>query len=93
MKRTATILAVTLAAALGAAAQRYLRQHRVRLERVTARLDELSPVKILDRGYALVFDAAGNLVKDAAQVKAGDEISARVARGVISATVKRTQKR
>ncbi len=79
--------------ALGAAAQRYFLQHRVRLERVTARLDELSPLKILDRGYALVFDAAGNLVKDAAQVKAGDDISARLARGVISATVKRSQKR
>ena len=79
--------------ALGAAAQRYFLQHRIRLERVTARLDELSPVKILDRGYALIFDASGSLVKDAAQVKAGDEISARVARGVISATVKRSQKR
>ena len=79
--------------ALGAAAQRYFLQHRIRLERVTARLDELSPVKILDRGYALVFDAAGNLVKDAAQVRAGDDITARVARGMISATVKRSQKR
>jgi exodeoxyribonuclease VII large subunit len=44
---------------------------------------------ILERGYALVFDGAGQLVKDAGMVKAGDEISARVARGEISAVVKK----
>ena len=43
---------------------------------------------ILERGYALVFDANGKLVKDAAQVKVGEEIRARVARGEIAATVK-----
>jgi ribosomal 50S subunit-recycling heat shock protein len=37
-----------------------------------------------------VFDGSGQLVKDAAQVKAGDEIRARVARGEIAATVKPT---
>ena len=34
----------------------------------------MSPLAILERGYALVFDASGKLLKDAAQVKAGDEI-------------------
>jgi exodeoxyribonuclease VII large subunit len=75
-------------AAMGAAAQKHLLHCRLRLEQTTARLDELSPVKILDRGYALVFDAAGNLIKDAGQVKAGDDIRARVARGEIAAKVK-----
>ena len=74
---------------MGAAAQKHLLRYRVRLEQTTARLDELSPVKILDRGYALVFDAAGNLVKDAAQVKSGDDIRARLARGEIKARVKK----
>ena len=46
-------------------------------------LETLSPLAILERGYALVFDGAGQLVKDAGQVKVGDEISARVARGEI----------
>ncbi len=75
-------------AEIGAAAQKHLLRYRGRLEQTTARLDELSPVKILDRGYALVFDAAGNLIKDAAQVKPGDDIRARVARGEIAAKVK-----
>jgi exodeoxyribonuclease VII large subunit len=44
-------------------------------------------VAILDRGYALVFDANGKLLKDPAAVKVGDEISARVAHGEIQASV------
>ncbi len=75
-------------AEMGAAAQKHLLRYRVRLEQTSARLDELSPVKILGRGYALVFDAGGKLVKDAAQVKSGDDIRARLARGEIRAKVK-----
>jgi exodeoxyribonuclease VII large subunit len=51
-------------------------------------LETLSPLAILQRGYALVFDESGKLVKDAGKVKAGEEISARLARGEIRATVK-----
>jgi exodeoxyribonuclease VII large subunit len=54
-------------------------------------LQALSPLAILERGYALVFDASGKLLKDAANVKAGDEISARLAKGTVSATVKKSQ--
>jgi exodeoxyribonuclease VII large subunit len=79
------------AASLGAAGQRILLQRRGRLEQVAARLGELSPLKILDRGYALVLDPSGRLVKDAAQVHAGDEITARLARGSLTATVKKTR--
>ena len=73
---------------LGAAAQKHLLRYRGRLDQTAARLEELSPVRILGRGYALVFDAAGNLLKDAAQVKPGDDIRARLARGEIAAKVK-----
>jgi exodeoxyribonuclease VII large subunit len=69
--------------------RRLLLERRGGLERMSARLEELSPLKVLDRGYALVFDAAGNVVKDAEQVAAGDEIRARLARGEISAVVKK----
>jgi exodeoxyribonuclease VII large subunit len=65
--------------------------HRARLNELFAKLDALSPVKILERGYALVFDAKGNLIKDAGQVAAGDEISARVAHGTFTAEVKKTE--
>src|SRR5437868_2940708 len=74
--------------ALAAAVHSGVLRRETRWQRADARLRELSPAKILERGYSLVFDAAGKLVKDAAQVKAGDEISARLARGEIRATVK-----
>jgi exodeoxyribonuclease VII large subunit len=64
-------------------------QNKVRVERMGRALEMLSPLAILERGYALVFDGAGHLVKDVAQVKVGEEISARVARGEIRATVKK----
>src|SRR5271163_4697946 len=76
-------------AALAAAMRNQLLQNRVRLERMGRALEALSPLAILERGYALVFDGAGQLVKDAGMVKAGDEISARVARGEIAAVVKK----
>ncbi len=74
-------------AALGAAMRNSLLQRRVRVERMTTALEALSPLAILERGYALVFDGAGKLVKDASAVGAGEEIRARVARGEIAATV------
>jgi exodeoxyribonuclease VII large subunit len=76
--------------AMGAATRNLLLQRRARLERLASQIEALSPVAILDRGYALVFDGSGKLVKDAAQVKVGEDIRARVARGEIGATVKKT---
>jgi len=74
-------------ATLAAGMRNLLLQNRVRGERMGRALEMLSPLAILERGYALVFDSEGTLVKDAAQVHAGDQISARVARGEIRAEV------
>jgi exodeoxyribonuclease VII large subunit len=76
-------------AALAAAMRNQLLQNKVRIERMGRALETLSPLAILERGYALVFDGAGALVKDAGQVSAGEEIRARVARGEIAAVVKK----
>ena len=76
-------------AALAAAMRNQLLQNKVRVERMGRALETLSPLAILERGYALVFDSSGNLIKDAEQVKVGEEISARIARGEIRATVKK----
>ncbi len=77
-------------AAMASAMRNLLLQYKVRAERMGRALEMLSPLAILERGYALVFDGAGQLVKNAAQVKVGEEISARVARGQIRATVEKT---
>ncbi|MBZ5665780.1 MAG: exodeoxyribonuclease VII large subunit [Acidobacteriia bacterium] len=67
-----------------------LLESRGTLDRQTASLEALSPVAILNRGYALVFDAKGQLVKDAARLEPGDELSARLARGQVRARVTAT---
>jgi exodeoxyribonuclease VII large subunit len=78
-------------AAMASAMRNQLLQNKVRIERLARALETLSPLAILERGYALVFDEAGQLVKDAGRVKVGEEIRARVARGEIRATVSKKQ--
>lgn len=67
-----------------------LASDRARWEQMAAKLDALSPLKILDRGYALVFDAKGVLVKDARLLKPGQEVTGRVANGSFVAEIKKT---
>ena len=74
--------------ALLAAMRNFILERKIRRERMDTALQALSPLAILERGYALVFDASGKLLKDAAKVKSGDEISARLAKGTVTATVK-----
>ena len=54
---------------------------------LAAGLEQLSPLRVLDRGYAIVQSAAGHVVSDAAQVNPGDSISVRLAQGQLGATV------
>ena len=79
-----------LAAALQRAEQlitaRLQAGHR-RLTPRTAGLAQLSPLRVLDRGYAIVESTEGHVVIDAAQVAAGDEIGVRLAKGRLRATV------
>ena len=69
------------------APQVLLRSKAARYETALARLQSLSPVAVLNRGYALVFDDAGRLIRSVEQVAAGDAVTARLADGVLDATV------
>src|SRR5580692_10413685 len=80
--RTTSLVAVT---------RNVLLQHKVRSERLRTALESLSPLAILDRGYALVFDSEGNLLKDVDPLNVGDEISARLAHGQLHASVTKKQ--
>jgi exodeoxyribonuclease VII large subunit len=73
--------------ALAAVTRNVLLQHRVRSERLQTALESLSPLAILERGYALVFDSEGKLLNDARKVKVGEEISARLAHGELRAAI------
>jgi len=78
-------------AALVAVMRNVLLQHRVRSERLQTALESLSPLAILERGYALVFDSQGKLLKDVRGVNIGDGISARLAHGEFQAAVTKKQ--
>lgn len=58
-----------------------LGRERERFGRLAAALDALSPLKVLGRGYALVRDEQGALVKELDQVHRGDKLTVRVADG------------
>jgi exodeoxyribonuclease VII large subunit len=55
-------------------------------------LDAVSPLATLRRGYAIVTNADGTVVADAATVRAGDVIDARLTRGSIRARIESTRR-
>jgi len=58
-----------------------------RLNALDALLHSLSPLAVLERGYALVLDAGGGLVRSAEQIAAGDKVITRLADGVFISRV------
>ncbi|WP_260706468.1 exodeoxyribonuclease VII large subunit [Edaphobacter flagellatus] len=64
---------------------------RARLQSITTRLEALSPLNVLARGYALVYNADGTLLRSAAETTAGQTIQARLAKGSLAAQVLTTK--
>jgi exodeoxyribonuclease VII large subunit len=64
---------------------------RERLALAAASLDALSPLGVLQRGYAIAQDASGKLVSDAATVKPGDEVTVRLAKGKLGTRIERIE--
>jgi exodeoxyribonuclease VII large subunit len=60
---------------------------RKELMAITAHLRSLSPQSTLDRGYSVVRDAKGEVIRDPKQLKSGDLLAIKVAKGETSATV------
>jgi exodeoxyribonuclease VII large subunit len=60
---------------------------RRKLETAMMRLEERSPFRILERGYAIAYDASGKVLRSPDQVALGDDISVRIAQGEIAATI------
>ena len=57
---------------------------------LAARLQAISPQAVLDRGYALLYNADGGLLRDASSTRSGDVLRARLASGEIDARVTAT---
>jgi exodeoxyribonuclease VII large subunit len=77
----------TATAAGNAAIEWNLQQARERLGLAAASLDALSPLAVLQRGYAIVQDSSGALLRDSSSVTVGDEVSVRLTRGRLTARV------
>jgi exodeoxyribonuclease VII large subunit len=79
--------------ALGVRAERLLRAKRDRFDRLRLQLEERSPLRVLERGYAIATDAAGNLLRDASQVALGDTIAVQLHKGRLTTEVKQKGER
>jgi exodeoxyribonuclease VII large subunit len=62
---------------------------RERLALAAASLDALSPLGVLQRGYAIAQDASGKPLRDAASVAQGDAVSVRLAKGKLYTQITR----
>ena len=67
--------------------ERTLHRSAARLSALDARLHSLSPLAVLDRGYALVLDAKGALVRSTTQVARGDKVTTRLSDGAFISRV------
>ena len=52
-----------------------------------AALEAMSPLKVLERGYAIAQDATGKMVRDASAISAGDELRVRLWKGALDCRV------
>jgi exodeoxyribonuclease VII large subunit len=74
------------AAAAAQATRMRLERRRSAFHQLAAKLGQLSPLRILERGYAIVSNQGG-ILKDAAAAPPGSRIRARLAKGELDAVV------
>ena len=73
--------------AAGQAVRARTTQARRRLDPLAAQLSQLSPLKVLERGYAIVQDERGRVIKAAAETAVESSLRVRLARGELGVRV------
>ena len=66
----------------------YLEHKKATLTELSARLDLLSPLKTLDRGYAIVLDNDGKAVVDGSRFQPGDQLDVKFSIGTARVEVR-----
>ncbi|MCR2803106.1 exodeoxyribonuclease VII large subunit [Paenibacillus soyae] len=70
------------------AAGALVKEHKLQLRGVIGRLDALSPLKVMARGYGLVYDQSeGHLIKSVRSAAVGQEVKVKLADGGINCIV------
>jgi exodeoxyribonuclease VII large subunit len=64
-----------------------LTQAQRRLDPLTAQLRQLSPLRVLDRGYAIVQDERGRVIKSAEETRIDAYLDVRLAAGRLKTRV------
>ena len=72
---------------LAAAQNQSVAQKRQRYIAAVSKLDAMSPLKVLTRGYSVTQTESGEIVRSAGQVKAGDRVRIRVSDGSMTAEI------
>jgi exodeoxyribonuclease VII large subunit len=67
--------------------ERQVQTASARLGSLDARLHSLSPLAVLDRGYALVIGTNGAIIRSAAQIEAGETLTTRLSDGSFTSRV------
>ncbi len=78
-------------AALAAAVRSRLSQARTRLDPLAAALEQISPLRVLERGYAIVQDASGKVIRRAEEAPVGSSLRVRLHRGRLGVTVNESE--
>lgn len=63
--------------------ERFLERERGRVADLRSRLDSLSPLRVLARGYALAFAESGAVLLSAAEARTGDRLHLELAEGAL----------
>ncbi len=77
----------SLSLRLISAARSCLERGRARLELAAGRINALSPLAVLERGYSICRDGRGQILRNARQVTAGDDVDVKLARGELGCIV------
>lgn len=72
---------------LAAAQNQSVAQKQQRYIAAVSKLDAMSPLKVLTRGYSVTQTESGEIVRSAGQVKAGDRVRIRVSDGSMTAEI------
>ncbi len=79
----------TLARQLAGGVRTVNKSFNNRLALLAGRLDALSPLGTLARGYSYALDPAGQVLRDAGQVQVGDQVQLHLQRGELTCMVKK----